>query len=72
MLYSLFTSHALFSLNLISTSSAKYGFRGLVAGKFANRNCWYKITVINGYLGAGCKENHFYSLPFGQAEASIY
>ena len=20
----------------------------------------------------GCKENHFYSLPFGQAEASIY
>ena len=21
---------------------------------------------------AGCKENHFYSLPFGQAEASIY
>ena len=22
--------------------------------------------------GAGCKENHFYSLPFGQAEASIY
>ena len=22
--------------------------------------------------GAGCKENHFYSLSFGQAEASIY
>ena len=21
---------------------------------------------------AGCKENHFYSLPFGQAEANIY
>ena len=21
---------------------------------------------------SGCKENHFYSLPFGQAEASIY
>ena len=21
---------------------------------------------------AGCKENHFYSLPFGQAETSIY
>ena len=21
---------------------------------------------------AGCKENHFYSLPFGQAEASTY
>ena len=21
---------------------------------------------------AGCKENHFYSLPLGQAEASIY
>ena len=20
----------------------------------------------------GCKENHFYSLPFGQAESSIY
>ena len=20
----------------------------------------------------GCKENHFYSLPFGQAKASIY
>ena len=29
----------------------------------------------NGHLGcmlSGCKENHFYSLPFGQAEASIY
>ena len=21
---------------------------------------------------AGCKENHFYGLPFGQAEASVY
>ena len=24
------------------------------------------------YALAGCKENHFYSLPFGQAEASSY
>ena len=23
-------------------------------------------------LRAGCKESHFYSLPFGQAEANIY
>ena len=23
-------------------------------------------------LAAGCKENHFYSLAFGQAEANIY
>ena len=39
------------------------------------------LTFINGELAAaifcksntlGCKENHFYSLPFEQAEASIY
>ena len=29
------------------------------------------ITTLQSLL-AGCKENHFYSLPFGQAEASIY
>ena len=29
-------------------------------------------TLATLYLETGCKENHFYSLPFGQAEASIY
>ena len=24
------------------------------------------------YKWPGCKESHFYSLPFGQAEANIY
>ena len=28
-----------------------------------------EFCVVNR---AGCKENHFYSLPFGQAEANIY
>ena len=33
----------------------------------------YKLTSqeIIAWLISGCKENHFYSLPFGQAEASI-
>ena len=29
--------------------------------------CFFIRTLL-----AGCKENHFYSLPFGQAKASIY
>ena len=28
--------------------------------------------VFENWVLSGCKENHFYSLPFGQAEASIY
>ena len=37
----------------------------------------YKVLVIMRYFFrnfyiTGCKENHFYSLQFGQAEASIY
>ena len=28
--------------------------------------------VLRGYMYAGCKENHFHSLPSGQAEASIF
>ena len=33
-----------------------------------------KFWIIRIYCDhmTGCKENHFYSLPFGQAEASIY
>ena len=47
--------------------------------------CSYKIYLKDSTKGitqyylptwkagnAGCKENHFYSLPFGQAEAYIY
>ena len=30
------------------------------------------IFIITLLPFTGCKENHFYSLPFGQAEASIY
>ena len=30
-----------------------------------------EIMLAFGHY-AGCKENHFHSLPFGQAEASIY
>ena len=30
------------------------------------------LTWGDFLLKPGCKENHFYSLPFGQAEASIY
>ena len=33
------------------------------------RNC-QDFLYSRGY--SGCKENHFYSLPFGQAEANIY
>ena len=41
---------------------------------------WPSLTFIGELAAAifcknntsGCKENHFYSLPFGQAEASIY
>ena len=29
-------------------------------------------TIGDSFCAAGCKENHFYSLTFGQAEASIY
>ena len=33
----------------------------------------YHFLFLDFHLGvSGCKENHFYSLPFGQAEASIY
>ena len=31
-----------------------------------------KIDMWVKFVVAGCKENHFYSLPFKQAEASIY
>ena len=36
--------------------------------------CHKHITeqYYNVLLISGCKESHFYSLPFGQAEASIY
>ena len=27
--------------------------------------------VLRGYMYAGCKENHFYSLPYGQTEAYL-
>ena len=30
------------------------------------------INEVIKMSNAGCKENHFYSLPFGQTEASIY
>ena len=35
-----------------------------------NRNIEKALPLKQQLLG--CKENHFYSLPFGQAEASIY
>ena len=31
-----------------------------------------KGFVVRGDRETGCKESHFYSLPFGQAEANIY
>ena len=31
-----------------------------------------KLSCQNDAAAPGCKENHFYSLPFGQAEANIY
>ena len=32
-----------------------------------------KQYLFTDFLGkSGCKESHFYSLPFGQAEANIY
>ena len=30
-----------------------------------------KLSCQNNAAAPGCKENHFYSLPFGQAEANI-
>ena len=34
---------------------------------------FFTLPVWGAYIWrAGCKENHVYSLPFGQAEASIY
>ena len=32
----------------------------------------FEGLFFGGAYIPGCKENHFYSLPFGQAEASIY
>ena len=34
--------------------------------------CSKEIKVNHKQLITECKENHFYSLPFGQAEARIY
>ena len=34
-------------------------------------NCLILSSLVFSEL-AGCKENHFYSLPFGQAEARVY
>ena len=34
--------------------------------------CAVNISLQTSVKQAGCKENHFYSLPFGQAEASVY
>ena len=35
---------------------------------------FYKVTLvtIHKYSQTGCKESQFYSLPFGQAIASMY
>ena len=35
------------------------------------RDCWQSAPILKQQI-SGCKENHFYSLPFRQAEASIY
>ena len=35
-------------------------------------NPGFNLTIFQGTGPTGCKESHFYSLPFGQAEASIY
>ena len=32
----------------------------------------HKSDTAVDHFKPGCKENHFYSLPFGQADASIY
>ena len=39
---------------------------------FDNKTCRTIIKRCNIMIYAGCKENHFYSLSFGQAEASVY
>ena len=46
---------------------------------YVSGNLAYKLigdtktnTEIKIDDNSGCKENHFYSLPFGQAEANIY
>ena len=46
-----------------------------IIGVFENLLASFLLFVsFDKMLGrhTGCKENHFYSLPFGQAEASIY
>ena len=35
------------------------------------RDCSQSAPILKQQI-SGCKENHFYSLPFAQAEASIY
>ena len=55
-------------------------FFKLCSGKFfpldPSRGCgisWDRCLVYAYFVASsGCKESHFYSLPFGQAEANIY
>ena len=39
---------------------------------FGQQLSWGEDKTWSRSPWTGCKENHFYSLPFGQAEASIY
>ena len=38
----------------------------------SNDNLFNSFSGLVKMCNSRCKENHFYSLPFGQAEANIY
>ena len=59
----------LINIYVVVNFSSQAVFLGMVM--YANE-VKLKQKKNKNYLRSGCKENHFYSLPFGQAEASIY
>ena len=67
------TDHLTFEAGVTVISEKKISWRLInLARKYLAYNEAGVRVISEKNILAGNKENHFYSLPFGQAEASIY
>ena len=57
--------HELLIFSVFSGTLGQWGLTGIFC-------IIYSILIMACNTYTGCKETHFYGLPFGQAEASIY
>ena len=59
------------AVRLAYKSSSNFSQTRSASGKFFMFSAAKASETARARLVSGCKENHFYSLPFKQAEASI-